>query len=59
MSWVGLQCVSVVFPDHTQLRFDECKNITIEIVGFFTIFFYIFLHSIAYNHFPRSSTIFL
>ena len=22
VSWVGLQCVIVVFPDHTNLRFD-------------------------------------
>ena len=27
MSWVGLQCVIVVFPDHTHLLFDKITTL--------------------------------
>ena len=34
MPWVGLQCVIVVYPDHTQLRFGlEGKGIPLFQVG--------------------------
>ena len=26
VSWVGLQCVIVIFPDHTHLLFDHSKE---------------------------------
>ena len=41
MPWVGLQCVIVVFPDHTHLFF--------VVVVFFVVFFQVFNSFLTFN----------
>ena len=33
VSWVGLSCVIVIFPDHTHLLFDEMKMSLMEMLN--------------------------